>query len=229
MIAGRALGNVVHVSKVLIVSGGGDYSDPWHPFAETSERLVGILESRYDVTLTTDVAATLANLSGDEWDLVVLNFGSAGLEVPTDSACVDGIVRYINAGGPLLACHVVATAFPADPRWEEILGGRWVRGTSMHPPQGDAEVVVLPVGHAVTRGIADFVLFDERYSYLRISPEVEVLATHLHDEQEHPVVWTVSGPPSRVVYDGLGHDARSYDSEGHRSLLLNAVGWLLDE
>ena len=48
------------MSTVLIVSGAGDYSDPWHPFADTSARLVGILESRYDVTLTTDVAAALA-------------------------------------------------------------------------------------------------------------------------------------------------------------------------
>ena len=216
------------MSKVLIVSGAGDYSDPWHPFAETSERLVDILESRYDVTLTTDVATTLANLSAGEWDLVVLNFGSAGLEVPTDSACVDGILRYVNAGGALLACHVVATAFPADPRWEEILGGRWVRGTSMHPPQGDAEVRILPVHHPVTRGLDDFVLFDERYSYLRASPAVEVLATHVHDERQHPVFWAVRGPPSRVVYDGLGHDARSYDSEDHRGLVLNAADWLLE-
>jgi len=216
------------MSKVLIVTGTGDYSDPWHPFAETSERIAGILGSRYDVTLTTDVATTLANLSADEWDLVVLNFGSAGLEVSTDSACVDGLLRYVTAGGPLLACHVVATAFPADPRWEEILGGRWVRGESMHPPQGDAEIAILPVDHAVTRGLADFVLFDERYSYLRISPGVEVLATHVHGEQEHPVVWAYQRPTSRVVYDGLGHDAQSFDSKDHRSLVLNAADWLLD-
>lgn len=160
------------MSTVLIVSGAGDYSDPWHPFADTSARLVGILESRYDVTLTTDVAAALAGLSADDWDLVVLNFGSAGLELPTDDACVDGLLRYAAAGGALLACHVVATAFPADPRWEELLGGLWVRGTTMHPPQGDAEIRILPVDHAVTRGHEDFVLLDERYSYLRVSPHV---------------------------------------------------------
>ena len=216
------------MSKVLIVSGAGDYSDPWHPFPDTSERLVGILGSRYDVTLTTDVATVLADLTAGEWDLVVLNFGSNGRELPTDTACVDGILRYNSAGGALLASHVVATAFPADPRWEEILGGRWVRGTTMHPPQGDAEIHILPTGHPVTRGLADFVLQDERYSYLRIAPEVEVLATHVHDELEHPVVWAHQRPTSRVVYDGLGHDARSYDSAQHRDLVLNAAEWLLD-
>jgi len=218
----------VGMSKVLIVSGAGDYSDPWHPFPDTSERLAGILGSRYRVTLTTDVASVLADLTADEWDLVVLNFGSNGRELPTDGACVDGILHYVSAGGALLASHVVATAFPADPRWEEILGGRWVRGTTMHPPQGDAEIHILPTDHPVTRGLHDFVLHDERYSYLRVSPDVEVLATHEHDELEHPVIWAFQRPTSRVVYDGLGHDARSYDSAQHRDLVLNAAGWLLD-
>ena len=74
----------------------------------------------------------------------------------------------------------------------------------------------------------DFVLVDERYSYLRVSPEVEVLATHEHDELEHPVFWAYQRPTSRVVYDGLGHDAQSYDSEDHRGLVLNAADWLLE-
>ena len=33
--------------------------------------------------------------------------------------------------------------------------------------------------------------------------------------------------PARVVYDGLGHDTRSYGSAGHVELLRRAVEWLL--
>ena len=86
----------------------------------------------------------------------------------------------------------------------------------MHPPQGDADIRILPVDHPVTRGLDDFVLVDERYSYLRVSPDAEVLATHVHDDLEHPVVWAHQRQTSRVVYDGLGHDAQSYDCEDHR-------------
>ena len=32
---------------------------------------------------------------------------------------------------------------------------------------------------------------------------------------------------ARVVYDGLGHDTRSYESPGHVELLRRVVGWLL--
>ena len=149
------------------------------------------------MTLTTDVVGALDDLSADVWDLVVLNFGSGAEAHPTDEACVDGILRYVQGGGAVLACHVVATAFPDDPRWEEILGGRWVRGSTMHPPQSDAEIRVLPLDHAVTHGLDDFVVYDERYSYLRVSPDVEVLATHQHDGLEHPVVWAKADGVSR--------------------------------
>lgn len=215
------------MTKVLIVSGAGAYSDPWHPFPDTTEALLGILSARYEVTVTTDVADALTTLDAGEWDLVVLNFGSAAKEVPTDAACVDGVSGYLAAGGALLASHVVATAFPADPRWEDILGGRWVRGTTMHPPKSDARIAILAAEHPVLRGIADFTLRDERYSYLRVADDSVILATHEHDSLVHPVIWTHEWAAARVVYDGLGHDAQSYQSAEHRTLLLNAAEWLV--
>lgn len=215
------------MTNVLIVSGAGQYSDPWHPFPETTARLAETLGAHYDTTVTTDAAETLTSLRADEWDLLVLNFGSAGEEVSTDGACVDGIQAYLTAGGSLLASHIVTMAFPADPRWEEILGGRWVHGTTMHPPKGDARIRITDAPHPVTRGLADFTLHDERYSYLRVSDDAEVLATHEHDALVHPLVWAHVWHGARVVYDGLGHDADSYDSEEHRMLVLRAAEWLV--
>lgn len=215
------------MSNVLIVSGAGEYSDPWHPFPDTTAELFGILRPHHTTAVTTEVASALASLKVAEWGLVVMNFGSDEHEVSTDSACVDGVQAYLRAGGALLASHVVATAFPADSRWEEILGGRWVRGTTMHPPKGDAEIEIRSLGHPVTNGVRDFTLTDERYSYLRVSEAAEILATHWHDDIEHPVVWAHEWHGARVVYDGLGHDAESYESEDHRRLVSNAAAWLL--
>ena len=36
--------------------------------------------------------------------------------------------------------------------------------------------------------------------------------------------WAVG---DRVLFDGLGHDERSYQSESRRKLLVNEVEWLL--
>ena len=31
------------MAEVLLLSGAGRFADPWHPFAQTSERLAGLL------------------------------------------------------------------------------------------------------------------------------------------------------------------------------------------
>lgn len=214
------------MTRVLIVSGGGDYTDPWHPFAETTARLRGILAPDYDVTVTDEVAATLSELGRGDADLVVLNLGSGGEALPTDVACVAGLARYTQSGGALLVNHQTATAFPEVPQWEGILGGRWVRGTSMHPPRGAAAIDVVGIDHPVTRGVNDFSLTDERYSYLRIAADVDILAAHEHDGLQHPLVWAAEREGARVVYAGLGHDGGAYESEEHRRLIRNAAAWL---
>lgn len=213
-------------ARVLVVSGAGAYSDPWHPFAETSARMASILGAHHATTVTSDVASALQALRPSEWDVVVLNFGSGEEPVETDAGCIDGLERYRAGGGAILASHVVATAFPDDERWERMLGGRWVRGTSMHPEFGEAQIHVTESVHPVTAGVSDFTLLDERYSDLRVSASVDVLATHEHDGREHALMWAHESGGARVVYDGLGHDPRSFESAEHRALLVNAVGWL---
>jgi hypothetical protein len=40
------------MAEVLIISGAGCYSDPWHPFADTSRSLANIISGLgHDVTL----------------------------------------------------------------------------------------------------------------------------------------------------------------------------------
>jgi type 1 glutamine amidotransferase len=215
------------MKNVVIVSGAGQYSDPWHPFDATSTELKRILSSQYATSVTTDVVHALTTLEASGADLVVLNLGSAGVPVVTDSACVAGIARYLEAGGALLVCHVTATAFPSEPVWEDIVGGRWVRGISMHPERGDAEISLRPVEHPILRGLADFVLVDERYSYLRVAEDAHVLAVHSHDGIDHSLIWTHVWHKARVVYNGLGHDAQSFDSSEHRAIVAAAAEWLL--
>jgi hypothetical protein len=75
--------------------------------------------------------------------------------------------------------------------------------------------------------LADFTVFDERYSYLHTNPDITVLCVHQTEGQLHPLVWARESGLARVVYDGLGHDTRSYESPGHVELLRRVVGWLL--
>ncbi len=231
-------------ARVLVLSGSGRYADPWHPLAETSACVADILRAAgCTVTVDDDVDARLASLARtDDVDLLVLNVGagrtpeeravvqSSNDREPlplsdTDAATREGLLAHA-ARRPLLALHASSTSFGFVPEWESVLGGIWVRGTSMHPPYGRARIEVATDAHPVVAGIQDFDTHDERYSCLRVSPEVTPLAWHEY-QGSHPVLWARGRGGARVVYDALGHDARSYDATEQRRIIAQAAGWLL--
>lgn len=218
----------------LVLSGGGRYADRWHPFAETSQRIAAIVQDQgYDVEISADIDRRLSRAGGaDMPGLMVLNIGdpSQGEAGPShddlDGSAREGLLRYLRAGHPLLAFHSSATSLASVPEWEEILGGVWVRGTSMHPEYSRARIRVHSDRHPIVSGLHDFDVSDERYTYLRTAPDLVPLATHEHDGSEFPLIWARKYGSARVVYDALGHDTASYDSQPHRELIARAVRWL---
>lgn len=211
-----------------LLSGVGRYADPWHPFAETTPIIARLLD---ELGVTVSIAADVdeALTEGITADLLVVHLGQPrdGAAVPAPSAGL-GLREYLRSGRPLLGVHVAATSFIDEPDWAAALGGHWLRGVSMHPEQSSAHVRMR--AHPVTSGVADFSVFDERYTDLSVSDEVEVLATHRHNGADHPLLWLreANAAYGRAVYDALGHDARSYDSAEHLEVLRRLVRWLLD-
>ncbi|MGX1159235.1 hypothetical protein FBY31_2396 [Arthrobacter sp. SLBN-100] len=231
--------------RAMLLSGVGRYADPWHPFAETSAALAGLLrETGYDVDVPADVDAALETLAlGEDSalpDLLVVNVGLPRDELPSPGTpdARAGLSRWLDSARPMLVSHVSSTSFLDLPAWETGVGGRWVRGQSMHPEYGPAAIHIVPDSGPLVAGIPDFKLLDERYSWLRTAPGIKVHATHTHDGVEHPVMWSFErsaervkpgrGPAGRTFYDALGHDAASYESAEHRELLHRALAWLTD-
>jgi type 1 glutamine amidotransferase len=216
------------MAEVLIISGANCYSDPWHPFADTSQRLANIFGGLgHEVTISEAVEQALAEPG--EPDLIVVNIGNPREARPQSriDAAEQGLDRHLQRGGALFGVHVSATSMTTMTGWSQMLGGHWVRGRTMHPERDLATIVVRRGAHPIVRCMADFTVFDERYSYLHTNPDITVLCEHSTDGRMHPIVWARESGPARVVYDGLGHDTRSYDSAGHVDLLRRTVGWLL--
>lgn len=214
-----------------ILSGSGRYADPWHPFPETTAALVGALVTAgYDVLVREDVDAALNDMESVEThlpDLLVVNVGLPRDGGPSPAAeASGGLTRYLRSGRPLLGMHVSATSFTESPEWERALGGRWVRGISMHPEQSEALIRVNE--HPLTAGIDDFTIFDELYSFLRVRTSVQVLAAHWRDADQHPLIWVRESDKAygRAAYDALGHDARSFTSTEHLAMLGRLIDWL---
>jgi uncharacterized protein len=218
------------MAEVLIISGAGDYNDPWHSFGDTSSRLAEIIGGLgYQVTVSDAVEATLADPG--EPDLIVLNIGNPRDSRPQSriDAAERGLGDHLQRGGALLGVHVSATSMTTMSTWSTMLGGHWLPGRTMHPKQGLFTVVVRPDAHPIVRDLADFPVFDERYSYLHTNSDITVMCEQFTDGEAHPIVWAREPGPARVVYDGLGHDTRSYESGGHVNLLRRTVEWLLRE
>jgi uncharacterized protein len=211
------------MTRSLILSGGGEYRDPWHPFAATSERLAGLLRTLgHEVEVSESVGDSVADLSG--WDLVVVN-AAAGPRADT-TAAADGLQAALDRGISVLAVHVGACTLLGLPTWESVTGTAWVSGRSMHPKTGPCRITTYPGRHPICAPVADFDIIDERYTYLRTAPDVVPLAAHELEGEIHPLFWARAVGQSRVVTDLLGHDERSYDSAAHCELISRAARWL---
>jgi type 1 glutamine amidotransferase len=220
---------------VTVVSGHNRYADSWHDLPATSHLLALTLAAdAMDVTLVGSWPRELADLSGT--DLLVMNTGVGLPGGSTEGQCSDeawqqgwdGLAAYLESGRPLLAVHQAANTLHEVPGYLERLGGRWVEGTSMHPPIGTATVSFDASAHPVNpRPGTSFEVQDERYSYLDLTGDVSVLATHVHDGAEHPLVWAHEHAGGRAVYDALGHGRESFESSERRELLRREARWLL--
>lgn len=224
--------------RALILSGAGRYADPWHPYPETSARLASLVgEAGYDVEVRDDVDAALATL-GDDVRLLVVNAGdpdgpdASGVEPATGRAAAaaagvdDGALgAAIGRGVGMLAMHSAASSLRDYPAFHRAIGGRWEDVVSWHPPFGEADVHVVG-NHAIREGLGDFTVDDERYTSLRLHDVIEPIAEHEEGGFRHPLVWARELGRSRLVYDALGHDTRSYDSAEHRALIARALEWL---
>ncbi len=213
-------------------SGSGRYTDPWHPFAETSAAIAAVATGLgHAVEVTESETAALTDLDGV--DLVVINSGgNPQITLAPDPRWQHAFVAFgdwLAAGHPVLGVHTASNAFPDWPAWPGLLGGQWVRGRSMHPERTESTFVAAPgaADHPALGGLTSVTALDERYSYLDVHDGSIPLLQQRYEEIDHVMGWVrPDGPPA--IYDGLGHGPESYESDERRRLLAAEIDWLLD-
>jgi type 1 glutamine amidotransferase len=209
--------------RALVFSGGGDYADPWHGYAETSELLAEVLRAGgLDVEIVDTVDSALTALD-DQPDLLAVNAGAGPDPHPDDERFAAGALAHLHHGGGLFALHLSSGLFPQSRDWETALGARWIWDVSGHPAGGAFPVLI--ESDALTSGIDDFEIVDEAYADLRLGTRSRVLAAHEAGGRRHPLIWTRQHDAGRVAVDLLGHDAVSFDSAEHRELLGRVAEW----
>ncbi|WP_067779829.1 ThuA domain-containing protein [Actinomyces vulturis] len=218
--------------RVLVLAGRGRYEDPWHDHVAVAHRLASILTERdCDVTVRSTFPDCAEDI--DTFDLVIVN-GSLGRKDPnfdgTDEdwmPCHEKFKAYAENGGAILVYHVGINTFTDSPYWYDIVGGRWNRGVTYHPPLSDAHFHVIPGVHPITEGMTEILVFDERYTLLEPADTSTILVDQHEAGCEHASVWVNEHEGRRVVFDSMGHFVESLDSPTRLELFLREVNWLL--
>lgn len=212
--------------KVVIAAGTGRYGDPWHPFVETSKLIEeSLIAAGHTVVLFTDVDASLQHLekadallvnAGDPWRNGVTAHGA----LPMSTA---GLAAALDRGIGIVALHNAVSSLRDYPRWKHALGGEWVAGVSWHPERSAISVPV--TAHPASGNVTMINAIDELYTDLSIAGDAVVLASHLHEGIEHPLLWAREYGAGRAVVSTFGHDETAYVPET-LTLVTSAVEWV---
>ncbi|HJZ38915.1 MAG TPA: ThuA domain-containing protein [Bacteroidales bacterium] len=145
----------------------------------------------------------------------------------------------IRQGKPLVVLHHSICAFDGWEEYVRIIGGKYFHQSttvagreypaSSYIHDRNIPIQVVDTLHPVTKGLRDFVLFDETYMNFYVSPDVVPLLL-TSDPTSTPVIgWTHRYGSSTVVTIQSGHDAPTFANENYRRLLRQAIMWVYPE
>lgn len=223
----RRWGWASYPMRVLIASGSGRYADPWHPFERTTPLLAEIIESvGFAVDIDDDVDHALTQL--EDIDLLVVNAGDPWRDADPVrqedlAASQRGLAAAFERGMGVLAMHSAISSLRDYADWYAAIGGMWVPSLSFHPPASSAKITSATTDSLGT--FEEFVVYDEMYSRLQMIGRSEVVAAHVSSLGPEPLAWVRRHAASRIAVDVLGHDERSFDSDGHRQLVSKLARW----
>lgn len=147
-----------------------------------------------------------------------------------------GFLGFLKAGKGLVAVHHCIASYQAWPEFTEILGGKYMleagevagqsHGASTFKHDIPLLIRIEDREHPVMHGFDDFMIFDEGYGNLYLSPDAHVLMTTDHAEASTAMAWTNTYEQARVVYIQPGHGVEAFRHPMFQRLIENAVHWV---
>ena len=192
--------------KILLLSGG---QRQHHGYREQALYLSQALEDtgRYEVTIAED-AAVLETPAMAKYDLIIVTADRRDPEFKFTKSQQEALLAWVKDGHGYVSIHAADNAAPDwIPEFRVMLGGVFshVGLPDGKVRKGDYTVKILDPAHPITKGLADFPLYDELYYHLQLEKGVEPLATVAYDGTAWPVAWTRTYGKARVFHTPLGH------------------------
>ncbi|MEI6645744.1 MAG: ThuA domain-containing protein [bacterium] len=170
-------------------------------------------------------------------DVVFFNWNTFGKDKREWSqAMKDAFIPWVKKGGNVVIFHAGGSIFYNWPEFMSLIGGTWEKGT-FHPAQQEYTVKINNPDHPITKGLKDFVTFDEPWQKLsNRNPDRKVLATATIPKEKTGKIGGGSGEPEVVAMTTelgkgrcfnlvLGHSSKSIENEGCSALILRGTEW----
>jgi type 1 glutamine amidotransferase len=145
--------------------------------------------------------------------------------------------EYLSNGGGLMILHFSNGAFHYSlpyagksdwPEYRKICRRVWDHhSNSSHDDYGPINVLVNQPSHPITEGLEPFAIEDELYFNQKGTEPLDTLisAKSKITGNIEALAWHYQYGNGRVFQSLLGHNEKSYDSEGYRQLLMRAANW----
>ncbi len=212
--------------RVLLTVGGHGFEEA--PFFAVFDSMEGV---EYTKAALPEEAGLLAPGLEGEYDVIVM-YDMVPAVTPEEQRAFREL---LERGIGVVSLHHNLGAHPDWDEYPRIVGGRYVftageiDGTAVVPSsyRHDEEmpIRVADGDHPITRGLEDFTIRDECYKDYYRAPDVRVLLTTDHPENDESIAWVHRYGRSPVFYLQLGHDRHAYEHPAFRELVHRGIRW----
>jgi type 1 glutamine amidotransferase len=213
--------------RALILLGG-----MWHDFDGFARTATSLLATAGWQTHATYDLDHLTRLETDTFDLVVSytcfsihaeGLDNSGPEQMSD-AQIDGLTRWVQAGGGFLSMHSASVCGLSGPGLRELTGGRFVS----HPDPFVFTVYPVHRPHPIIANVEAFSVYDEMYIE-ECDPNVDIHMWTIDRGIAYPMVWSKPEGHGRVAHIAMGHYPAVWAHEQYQRLMLQTITWLTEK
>ncbi|WP_330632976.1 PVC-type heme-binding CxxCH protein [Halocatena halophila] len=205
--------------SVLMLGGpsGGSHNGPARQLQLTEYLLNRGIEVMY-----TDRLADLESSTLHRYDAWLLYDNRSGLTESQE----ESIVEFVENGGGFVPIHSASACFTDSDAFIELVGGQF----ESHG-YGEMSTTFERPAHPVLSGLEPIVAEDETYRHTNLNDDITVLAygdfpDYGENESPEPWSWIRTQGDGRVFYTAWGHDRGTWETEGFKRLIENAIRWV---
>jgi hypothetical protein len=211
--------------RLLVITGGHGFEKV--PFYNMMDSLGNFTYDRIEQPKANELIASPAV---GQYDALVFYDMYDSITPPQKQA----YLRLLKKGKAMVFLHHALVSYQHWDDFQRIIGGKYyekatmVNGNSVKSSyQHD---VIIPVkientAHPVTKGLADFEIYDEVYGNFGTQPTIRPLLSTTHPGSSKYIAWTNPFGGSEVLFIQLGHGPEAFRDTNYRKLLRQGIEW----